>query len=132
MTTTANPAVQAVLEEIRDNPADTAYELVAHREGVGHISLDRPGRGSPVHPVTTLDDEYTVYQLTHQGIPVWICAHCVQMCIGATCPDACPNCGQEGDVGEALSDVRVECSTATGSQEPCEITDLADCVCPVD
>lgn len=124
--------IQPILNEIRTDPKRVAGELAAHREGVGHISLDRPGRGAPVIPVITLDDEYAVYQLTHQGIPVWICAHCVQMCVGATCPDACPNCGAEGDIGEALSDVRVECSTATGSAEPCEITDLADCVCPVD
>jgi hypothetical protein len=124
--------LQPILDEIQANPLDVAAELAAHREGVGHISLDRPGRGSPVHPVIYLDYEYAVYQFTHQKIPVWICADCIQMCIGATCPDVCPNCGEEGDVGEALTDVRVECSTATGSPEPCEITDLADCVCPVD
>lgn len=99
------------LEELR-------AEMDAARTGLGQIFLDPPGLYSPRIPGANDGEPVLYLQLTHQGIPVWICPDCVRMSVAESQPKTCRNCGYEGDdIGEAFhADVVFEDDAAVDAE----------------
>lgn len=112
--------------------ADLRGELDAYRDGLGQLTVDKPGPDSPTELITTDDcgTQLRVYQQTHQGIPMWICGSCVQLGIGTVQPEVCPGCGQPDMGGAALTRTYAECKTRNGYDGVCPAVGTEDCECP--
>ncbi len=59
------------------------------------LAIDPPGLHSPQHFLGGAEWEAVYLQLTHRGVPVWICEnmHCEKFTGADTEPEACPACG---------------------------------------
>lgn len=59
------------------------------------LAVDPPGPHSPRHYLGNATCDGVWLQLTHRGIPVWMCenAHCEKLSVADTEPAACPACG---------------------------------------
>lgn len=109
--------------------------LRAWDDGVGRLAYDPPAPGRPIHVVRNYsDDEPTFHQQeTAGGLPVWVCADCGKLTVGAS-PARCVGCGHEETEGdEWLSEVlgiALECrSWDNGYDGPCLIAGSDGCDC---
>lgn len=102
--------LSAVVKSLNDDPlplrgqvAELRAEIKAWEsgKGMGQLAIDPPSPSSPRVLSADAEDADWWLQQTCNGIPVWVCACCITLTLGAPKPAVCVGCG-EPDLGEAL------------------------------
>lgn len=79
------------------------HELEAYRDGLGQLAEDPPGLDSPRFAASAGPDSAIHLQVTHRGVPVWVCANlCGRVTVTAAPPGSCGGCGGQDSLSEAL------------------------------